>query len=228
MTALKELFNYLFPPVCSSCKKEGEFLCKKCISGLNISGIKPISHHPSSLEFKYLDGVIYGLDYGTNPAIKAAVRQFKYRFTKELVEYFGGLIADKLKQLRMNRGKTLVLIPVPLHRRRLHYRGFNQAELIARSVSEKFGERIEVRTLLKRIRHTSQQAKLSKLERQENLDSAFVIDDFEYFDNFLEGRLFFVVDDVCTTGATLDNCAKVLKKAGVGKVYGLVVARAFK
>jgi ComF family protein len=225
---LKFLINVIFPPVCSFCKKEGDFLCGKCISELRTRPISPVSHTPSASEFNYLDGVIYGVDYAVNPAIQSAVRQFKYRFTQELVAHFGSLAAAKLSQLKMTQNKTSVLIPVPLHRKRLNYRGFNQAELIARSIAAQYSGGAEIRSLLRRIRHTSQQARLSKWERHQNLHSAFEVIDFEPSERDCKDRIYFVVDDVCTTGATLDSCAQALKAAGVKKVYGLVVARAFK
>ena len=122
-------------------------------------------------------------------------------------------------------------MPVPLHPKRLNYRGFNQAELISRAVVESIGnrdsDRVSILPLLTRVKHTAQQAKLSKRERHENLEDAFTMNKkcIHEWDN---QSVYFIVDDVCTTGATLENCAKVLKENGVKKVYGLVVARAFK
>ncbi|MBN2086779.1 ComF family protein [Candidatus Peregrinibacteria bacterium] len=173
-----------------------------------------------------MDGVIYGVDYAENPQIKSAIQQFKYRFTESLAEVFGGLMAKKLSELNMNEGKINVLIPVPLHKKRLNYRGFNQAELLAESTAN-ISKKTIVLNALYRTRHTDQQAKLSKRERQTNLKNAFIVNKkFVQADN--KKSVFFVVDDVCTTGSTLENCAKTLKEAGVEKVYGLVVARAFK
>ncbi len=229
------LLNLLFPPQCASCKKEGDFLCRNCVYKLKIKRIKIKSISPSKLDFSYLDGVIYGLDFAENPEIQAALHQFKYKFTQDLVSYFGDLVADKVKQLKMVQNREIQLIPVPLHKKRLNQRGFNQAELIANSVQERVGDRVQVSHLLKRDRNTAQQAKLNKYERQKNLQSAFSLN-CSQINPKLEDRnskedlepVYFVVDDVCTTGATLDNCAKTLKEAGIGKVYGLVVARAFK
>ena len=158
-------------------------MCKNCVQRFDISRIKAKSRYPSSQDFEYLDAVIYGADYAKNPEIRAAIAQFKYKFTKELNGCFADLLSQKLKELNMLKAKSFFLVPVPLHKKRLNYRGFNQAELIALKVSEYFSS--------------------SRV-------------------------LCFLVDDVCTTGATLDSCAKVLKEAGLKKVYGLVVARAFK
>ncbi len=218
------ILNILFPPRCTYCNKEGDFLCIDCVSDLKIKDLcRKRRFYNKEREFEYLDGVIYGVDYAENPQIKSAVQQFKYRFTQDLANVFGGLMADKLSELGMNKGKTNVLIPVPLHKKRLNYRGFNQAELLAESASKK-ANRTNVLNCLSRVRHTDQQAKLSKKERHENLDNAFCVNDLKVD----KKSIYFVVDDICTTGATLENCAKTLKSAGIEKVYGLVIARALK
>ncbi|MBN2307031.1 ComF family protein [Candidatus Peregrinibacteria bacterium] len=219
------LLNLFFPPRCAACKQEGDFLCKNCVQDFRIKRIRARSLCPSSEDFEHLDGVIYGADYAQNPGLQAAISQFKYKFNKELTYHFAELLSQKLKELSMLRNKQACLIPVPLHKKRLNYRGFNQAELIAYAVAAKYGNEIDVLKPLARVKNTAQQAKLNKKERHQNLDEAFeVTGDL----NKLSDKVCFVVDDVCTTGATLDSCAKTLKENGIEKVYGLVVARAFK
>ena len=221
------ILNILFPPRCVSCKKEGDFLCEACIAQLKIKDLRLMKRYDASeKEFDYLDGVIYGLDYADNPQIQAALKQFKYKFTQDLADYFGDIVAQKVEELSMTRGKKVILIPVPLHKKRLNYRGFNQAELIANAVSDRVGDRAEVISALIRTRHTSQQAKLHKKDRQKNLEDAFQV--VGNFDDTFKNVVYFLVDDVCTTGSTLENCAKALKDAGLPRVYGLTVARAFK
>lgn len=200
-------------------------MCKNCVQQFKINSLRAKSSCQSSEDFEHLDGVIYGVDYAENPEIQAAISQFKYRFNRELTDYFADLICRKMRELGMLKYKQASLIPVPLHKKRLNYRGFNQAELIAYASAARLSDRANVLTLLSRIKNTSQQAKLSKKERHQNLSEAFeVTGDI----SSLSDKVCFVVDDVCTTGATLDNCARVLKESGVKKVYGLVVARAFK
>lgn len=225
MGIVNTFLNILFPPRCASCKREGDFLCKNCVQNFRIKSLRAKSVYPSSEDFEHLDGVIYGADYAENPEIQAAISQFKYRFNCELTDYFADLVCRKMRELGMLKGRQAFLIPVPLHKKRLNYRGFNQAELIARASANRFGEGATVVSPLTRVKNTSQQAKLSKKERHQNLAEAFeVAGDL----SSLSDSVCFVVDDVCTTGATLDNCARVLKENGMKKVYGLVVARAFK
>lgn len=225
MGILQVFFNLLFPPRCASCKREGDFLCKNCVHEFRVSSLRSKAICPSSTDFEHLDGVIYGADYAKNPAVQAAIAQFKYKFTRELVREFGLLVSAKMKELRMLKNQRAALIPVPLHKKRLNYRGFNQAELIACETLRQYDGKAEILSILSRIKNTSQQAKLNKNERKANLAEAFEVTGDT---GTLSGKVCFVVDDVCTTGSTLDNCAKVLKQNGVSKVYGLVVARAFK
>lgn len=217
------LLDWLFPPRCAFCQREGDFLCKNCLSGLDIN---PIGRSNVIKEWEYLDGVIYAVNYEKNPAIKAAIKQFKYKFTQPLAQHFGTLMAQKIGELGMVRGKRILLIPVPLHKKRLRYRGFNQADILARHIAYP----AHILPILDRVKETTQQAKLHKKARHDNLKDAFELNKkFVQEQNLCSKKtVVFLVDDVCTTGATLENCAKTLKAAGIPKVYGLVVARAFK
>ncbi len=248
LKALKELIlNTLFPPVCISCKKEGDFLCVDCLRKLDKKKIRPHGRKIDDPDIHHLDGVIYALDYAKNPQIQAAVKQFKYRFTEELAEYFADLMIEKIGELNMAKKRKIILIPVPLHKKRLNYRGFNQAEVIAKVIQSRMGNEAEVISMLERDRHTNQQAKLNKRERHENLKGAFRMrkntfchperaERVERMNKkciheqkmYTKNSIYFLVDDVFTTGATLESCAEVLKGSGFEKVYGLVVARAFR
>ncbi len=110
------------------------------------------------------------------------------------------------------------IVPVPLSRTRLRERGYNQAELIANHIA-KITEK-NLLNVLKRIKHTQAQANLSRKERIENVREAFVAD------NKVNGLRIIVIDDVFTTGSTLNECAKALYKKGAKEVYGLTFASA--
>ncbi len=231
LKALKELIlNTLFPPVCISCKKEGDFLCVDCLKNLDKKKIRSNGRKIDDPDIHYLDGVIYALDYAKNPQIQAAVKQFKYRFTEELAEYFADLMIEKIGELNMAKKRKIILIPVPLHKKRLNYRGFNQAEVIAKVIQDRMGNEAEVIPMLKRVRHTDQQAKLNKSERHKNLKGAFILNKKCIHEQkmYTKNTIYFIIDDVFTTGATLESCAEVLKGSGFEKAYGLVIARAFR
>lgn len=221
---IKHFLNFLFPSACITCQREGDFLCADCNRTLVFKPIKS-GYQNNRTDFKHLDGVIYALDYAKNPHIQAAIKQFKYKFTRELAEDFASHLSRKLDELHMTRGQQLSLIPIPLHKNRRRERGFNQAEVLAKAL-QNLRDDIQLTPLLRRVRKTKQQARLSKEERHQNLKGAFELDlATEKLD---PNSIIFLVDDVCTTGATLEAAAKTLKESGFQKVYGLVIARAFK
>ena len=203
-----------------------------CFAEMVAAGVKHLAISPPLLPLEYdrirgaSDAIVEGSGILSWLETSLMVTDLQTpEFTRQLHDYFSDLVSQKLKELGMLSGKECVLLPVPLHKKRLNYRGFNQAELIARGVERRMCGAAQVLEVLKRVKHTSQQARLSKRERHENLAEAFeVTADLIGFSD----KVCFLVDDVCTTGATLDNCARALKQAGLKKVYGLVVARAFK
>jgi len=112
-----------------------------------------------------------------------------------------------------------LVVPVPLSGKRLCWRGFNQAELLARKIAENYGLGLDANNLI-RIKHKKPQAKLDEVHRQENIKGCFV-----WRGNNLNKKNIILIDDVVTTGATLNECAKILKASGAGEVWGLVVAK---
>ena len=223
MKIIEKCLDLFFPPQCAACKKEGEFLCSECRTQFKIRPIRYNEYDKSyRSNFTHLNGVIYVADYAKNPQLQAAISQFKYKFTRELTSEFTSLMVSRLSELRMVAQNPFFLVPVPLHRKRLAYRGFNQSDLLANGIANRF-ENTEVQFVLRRIKNTPQQAKLAKKERHENLEGAFALN--QKID-FLKEKICFLVDDVCTTGSTLEECARVLKEGGMKKVYGLVLARA--
>ena len=114
-----------------------------------------------------------------------------------------------------------LLIPVPLHLRRLNWRGFNQSELLAKNISDTFQMEMAVDVVERTINATPQADIKEREERLKNLNGIFRIKNKEK----IIGREVLLVDDVCTTGATLNECAKILKAGGASRVVALVVAR---
>ena len=110
-------------------------------------------------------------------------------------------------------------MPVPLHPQKRRQRGYNQSSLLSRDLGRIVGLPV-VEGSLFRSRHTQRQVDLSREERQLNVAGAFSL-----HDKRLKGKEVLLVDDVCTTGTTLDSCAKVLKLGGVRRVWGLTIAQ---
>jgi len=207
----------LFPKRCFFCKKHGELLCCDCKELFEISPV----HHRARAE-TYLTDIYAACSY-ENTFVKILIHNLKYApFCKELAIPAATLIADhfKLSEQSINFNDSII-IPVPLAKKRLRWRGYNQAEAIAREL-----ERIwlvpTTSDCLKRHKETKTQAELSKSERRENIKKAFTCENSA----LLKDKSIFLIDDVITTGATISECANVLLKNGAREVLGIAVARA--
>ena len=150
--------------------------------------------------------------------IRDAIRLYKYRPVRGLKKALGEFTSEAA--VRWFPDATMVM-PVPLHRRRLWKRGFNQSLFLAESAAEALGVKVSLHGL-GRIRHTRPQVGLSPDEREKNINGAFKIAG----DGDVKGGRVLLVDDVYTTGATARECAKMLRRAGAEKVYILTVAQA--
>jgi ComF family protein len=149
--------------------------------------------------------------------LRQALHHLKYRRDIPL----GDTLADWLCDLYQHEGLAAELIaPIPLSAQRLRERGYNQADLLGRPLAEWAGVRYAPQALT-RSRHTLSQVGLSAAERRENVAGAFAADR-----RTVAGRRVVIVDDVCTTGATLAACAEALQAAGATGVWGLTLARA--
>lgn len=167
------------------------------------------------------------------PPFDQVVRNLKYAARLHEAPMLGALAADRWAAWRPSPGLTIalrddgrtridVIVPVPLSRERLARRGFNQSLEIARAVARPLRTPLDPGCVL-RILETAPQASLRLADRRRNLRGAFVVPDAAAAR--LRGRSILVIDDVMTTGATLDELARTLKRAGTASVVNLVVAR---
>lgn len=152
-------------------------------------------------------------------AIKA-VHRFKYSGRTRLAEVFGPMLA-RLAREWLPAGIEPLVMPVPLHLRRLRERGFNQSLLLARHVGALPGYELDYQSLC-RVRHTPSQSALDRDRRRQNVRAAFAVKR----PSAVKGRDVLLVDDVSTTGSTLDACSRALLRSGARRVYGLTLARA--
>ncbi len=150
--------------------------------------------------------------------VRDAIHIYKYGRLRAMREFLGPIIADGAGRFFPD---AEVAAAVPLHRRRLAKRGFNQSLFLAKYAARTLDIPLNLDGLA-RIRYTRPQVELSSAEREENVKGAFAVARPEEF----RDKRVLLVDDVYTTGATVRECAKVLKKAGAEKVYVLTVARA--
>jgi ComF family protein len=157
--------------------------------------------------------------------LRSLVHLMKYEGVLPVAPVLGGMLATAIAELLPGCGDALpLIIPVPLHKSKRSERGFNQAELIARAAVKRLRQPIEVATgVLVRHRATVSQVGLTREQRIANMSDAFRVRDRRR----VAGRVVIMVDDVMTTGTTLSECARVLKRAGAEHVWAATVARAF-
>ena len=148
------------------------------------------------------------------------IHNFKYKGKISLGKKLGHRLAEELKG--QNLSDFTYLIPVPLHKARKRERGFNQSEILAEALAQKLNLRLPQNILI-RIKNTKDQTKLSIEERKQNVAGAFQVQDQH---KILHGQKIILVDDVITTGATLNECARVLKQAGAKEILAVTIAKA--
>ena len=209
---LRYFLSLPFPDKCIGCREKGESFCKKCADGA-----KRVENKAGSVLF--LDKLYYWGDY-ENPALRKALRSYKYHGMKNLAEPFSQMLSELLKPELPDFSDKALIVPIPAHKARISLRGYNQAELLAQKLSQKTNLPFNPEILVK-IKNTPSQTSLSGLERMLNIKNSFSVKTHEYIKN----KKIILVDDIITTGATLSEAARVLKEAGALMVAGLVVAR---
>ena len=202
MKIFKNILAVLFPQKCLGCKKENEILCPNCL--LKIS--RP--------DTPYLNGVHIAANY-QDLVLKKALWMLKYQGVKQLAKPLAELIKERIWK-KLETGDWLI-VPVPLSKNKLRHRGYNQAELIAKELSDN----VRADILFKKFHTKSQVEVKDKEERLANIIGSFAIKNPEK----IKGKKIILIDDVLTTGATMREAKKVLKQAGAKKVIGVVVAR---
>jgi len=224
----KALLDLLFPPHCVSCRREGTYLCPACDGDIprvippvcELCGQPvPVSGPCSSClrDQQPLDGLNIRSAAFFEQALRPAIHAFKYEGIRALAESLGKILAEGWRTFRP---PGEVIIPVPLHARRLRQRGYNQSALLARELSGRIGVPVLEQALV-RARDTAPQVDLDARQRQVNVEGAFLCCPEQ-----IRGRAVLLVDDVCTTGATIRACATALYPHEPASVWALTLARA--
>lgn len=219
---LEFLLNLFFPKFCLGCKAEGTYLCEQCFKSFNmclnqrcarcgkVTGNGKFCSRICANGFGF-DQLIICMDYKKTPLLKKIISNYKYHFLKEL----SGCLIEMMKfEIQRLNIEEYLIVPVPLHKKRMRYRGFNQSLLLANGLGVD-----NVCDCIKRISYNNNQAKLNRAGRLENLKNNFKVN------KNLCGRKVLLIDDVATTCSTLNECSKALKNAGAKEVCGLVLAR---
>lgn len=220
---LDAALDFIFPINCLNCGSEGAFICHNCFSQL------PWLHPPCCLycaqpssptPCRWCRISPLGLEGSTAPfvmegPIKEAVLQLKYHQVRGLTAVLAGLMENAWRSKGLSVG---LVLPVPLHPRRLRQRGYNQSELLAKALGKGLGLPCDP-SLLVRTRDTPPQVGLGRDDRVLNVQNSF------HSSEAVSGKSVLIVDDVATTGSTLSACADALRKSGVTSVHALVLAR---
>lgn len=218
--------DWLFPPVCGGCGRSGTRWCSACqekvqtISG-PVCDTCGLPQADSGLckrcQQKYPSFRLLRSWAVFEDPLQEALHRLKYRRDIGLGEALAEQMSGYVKQLDWPAD---TLIPIPLGKKRLKERGYNQVAMIAAPLSMQLGFDFYPAALI-RARETRSQVGLSALERQENVQDAFIADK-----NKVDGRIVLLMDDVSTTGATLSSAAEALYAAGARDVFAVTIARA--
>ena len=223
---LSGLLDLFYPPRCPGCGRMGSLFCEKCRAQIQFiespccrrcgrplpqSGLCPGCQGVLS----HLDGIMAVAVFAE--PLRQAIHSLKYENGVALAAPLGAIMTEAWHRLDLPAAD--LILPVPLHGRRLAERGYNQSALLAGVLGRGVGVPVDEH-LLSRHRATIPQVGLSQQQRQQNVENAFACR------NGLLDKAVVVVDDVCTTGATLEACAQVLRDAGAMSVWGFTLARA--
>lgn len=234
------ILDILFPRQCLVCAEEGRYLCLTCESFLDPFEffLCPVCSKkiPEGKICKNCRGNsdillsrFFTLFPYHNPFVKTLIQRAKYKpwYAKEILEETANLLVEFLRYhkfhdsiLPYQKKGGLMILPVPLHKTRIRSRSFNQAEVIGSIIAKAFSLPFS-NNLLMRTRNTESQTKINPLERKINVHGAFQIALSEQ----IAGKIVILVDDVFTSGATMNECAKILRKAGAKQIWGITLAR---
>lgn len=223
------LLDAIFPKFCLYCNTEEVWVCTDCKETLKQDPILacPSCKVPSfrgklcshCQDYFHLDYQISLLDYKKSP-VKKLLKKFKYQYIVGLSEVIAEFIADFSQDYPDVFTDSAVIVPVPLYYKKYNKRGFNQAQIIGNILSQQYN--LPITQALQKTEATKNQAELTKPERKDNVRSVFNAKS----DLLTDYKSVVLVDDVFTTGSTLNECAKELKRnSDLDNIYGFTIAR---
>lgn len=214
------LLDLIYPPVSIYDICDGpisfipEHSCIKCGIGLRMIEDGPTCHECENSHY-YFDRAVSVVKYEED--IKKLIYRFKYSRHTYLARIMGAMMGQKLRGEGIN---VDLIIPVPLHKKREKDRGFNQSVLLARYIKKEINVPLNINTLL-RVKNTKVMHRLTKKERRDNVEDAFKVVE----NGVIEDKDILLIDDIFTTGATVNACSQLLKNSGAKSVTILTFAR---
>ena len=209
---LLSLLDWIYYRRCYFCGKTSRksIMCDSCLN-LVKTKLKPLRQYKVIGRVEIFSVLVY------KDEILKLIRGVKFHNQKELAPYAAALLYEYWKNIHYF-DKDFVIIPMPSHEKRVKERKYNHVELIAHEFSKLTGYAVNTE-LVQKIRNTKPQYKLSKPEREENLKNAFSVNK-----DFYNGENLLLLDDICTTGATMQEMIKALNRQGIKKLCGLVLS----
>lgn len=204
-----------------------------CVCGERLVGLFAVSPGPDEVRCElcrragppYVRAIAYGSYDG---GLRELIHLLKYDKVRPAANVLGRMLAEVIAEFEPAFGSTPILVvPVPLHASKKRERGFNQSEVMARAAVKQsnLGDRLQLQPgLLERKRITKSQIGLTRHQRRENLRGAFAVT----APSEVAGRVVLLIDDVFTTGTTVSECARILRRAGASKVFVATAARTLK
>ncbi|MFA5886334.1 MAG: phosphoribosyltransferase family protein [Patescibacteria group bacterium] len=224
------LLELIFPEECLACRRAGGLLCPICLAQLKFN----TEERGATLEKNKLREIFIAGDY-QDELLAELIKKYKYHFLSRLGEILAQFLTrfwlnentekiyPLLKTLKTSPAEKIILIPIPLTKRRERWRGFNQAEILARALSTKLGYGLNLN--LQRIKDRPAQATLDEKTRRANWSGVFYYEKTKTPIISLNDKIIILIDDITTTGATLNAAAAALQVAGATEIYGLVLAK---
>lgn len=227
--AAQSLMHLFFPQTCAGCGSDAidteQLLCLSCLQRLPVT--ESFSHDENATEkmlmgrFRFLHAASYYF-YTHGSVIQRLMHQFKYKQRKDIGLFFGKKMGEAIQQ--SSRFKQVdALVPLPLHPRKEKQRGYNQANILCEGISDQLNLPI-LNRVVSRISGSSSQTSRNRTDRWQLLGESFVLQD----PALLAGRHILLVDDVITTGATLEACSRELLKAPIASLSICTLACAMK
>ena len=224
------LLDVLFPPLCLNCRENlddrNNLICQNCLGLIQFNNTlfcpvcrarlaegKRICHYDAG----YFLAAVGNYD---DPVLQNLIHYFKYKSFKNLAPVLGEILIKYIENCKL-KIENFIIVPVPLHKKRQRERGFNQAKLLAEIIAKNLN--LELKDCLKRVKNTKPQSQLKDGEkRQSNVFNCFSAAN----PDSIKGKKIILVDDVFTSGATMNEAVKILKSNGAKRIIALVLAKA--
>jgi len=204
---MASIFDLIFPRYCLECKKPGRYLCESCVNKL-----------PQLTRI-----ILVTTIFPYKGVIRKAILALKYKYAYDISKELSELVALSLIKSKLRFPEKAILVPIPLHKKRENYRGFNQSGEIGKQLAKKMGWNYLPDLLIRKIA-TPSQTGLNREKRGENVRDAFILNSKYRSKLEIRDSNLVIFDDVYTTGSTINEAKRVLYKEGFKKVFCLSIA----